>query len=116
MESEIDMKEKLATLITEHPDFPLRIVVDDIDPIAYHFELERFLIIDKVRLDKGLLIDDHYYIRSLDLNSYKSYCIGNTRLGDPIPTEEEMASLYEDLPWEDIIYVHVVRNEVIDNG
>lgn len=110
------MKEQLAALLTEHPDFPLRIVIDDIDPTAYHLELERFLLIDKVQLDKGLLIDDYYYINSLDFNNFKSYCIGNTKLGDPIPTDEEMAAQYEDLPWEDIVFAHVVRNEVSADG
>ena len=110
------MKEQLAALLTEHPDFPLRIVIDDIGPTACHLELERFLLIDKVQLDKGLLIDDYYYIKSIDFNNFKSYCIGNTKLGDPIPTDEEMAAQYEDLPWEDIVFAHVVRNEVSADG
>lgn len=106
------MRDKLAALLAEYPDFPLRIVIDDVDPTVYHLQLERFLLIDAVYVDKGLLLDDHYYIKPLDFNSFKSYCIGNTRLGDAVPTDEEMRSQYEELPWEDIIYVHVTRNEI----
>ena len=108
-------KQTLVVLITKHPDLPLRIVIDDVDPTLYHVELEHFLLIDEVRLEKGLLINDYYYIEPLDFNVFKSYCIGSTKLGAPIPTDDEMKKQYEELPWEDIIYVHVTRNETNAN-
>lgn len=108
----MDNKAKLSTLIYEHPDFPLRIVIDDVDPTIYHLDLERYLIIDDVHIDKGLLIDDYYFIKSFDYSEFVSYSIGNTALGDPIPTDDEMTENYEALPWEDVIYVHVSRNKI----
>lgn len=108
----MDNNKKLSTLIHDHPDFPLRIVIDDADPEEYHLELERFLYIDEVMLEKGLLIDDFYFIKSLSFDQFVSYCIGATALGDPVPTVGEMRIEYDELPWEDIIYVHVSRNKI----
>lgn len=104
-----NLETQLAVLILEHPDSFLRIEIEDDDPFEMHEGVERMIEIVEVTEAKGLLLDDVYYVQHKSYEQFKSYMIGNTKLGDPIPDEETMRRRYDQLPWEDIVYVYARR-------
>ena len=93
----------LATLIFEHPDKRIRIFDESIG-MGHDSKLRE---ITSVSEEKSIMLDDWCYVKSYDFDLFKSYCYGMTPIGEPVPNDEEIRKLYEDHPWEDIIYIEV---------
>lgn len=106
----------LANTILTNKETPLRIEVAEKDDLPYDEMLRDFRRVVELHEDKGLYIDDYYYIKSKDLNNYYSLKLSLMPAGEPVPTIEEVTEEYENLPWEEIIYVLLDKPGVSNFG
>ena len=100
-----NIENELAVAILDNSSLPLRIEIEEKERSIFEVTARDIREIKSIRKERGLYLDDYYYIKSKDFPSFSSYVIGNIRVGEPIPTEEEIKKYYESLPWEEIIYV-----------